>query len=529
MLDKLPVANGVAFDSHDEEHNATCLPDTRVQLLHDIRKWVDGIEGKGIFWLNGMAGTGKSTVSRTVARSFHDRGQLGASFFFKRGEGDRGGASKFFTTLATQLVITVAGLAPHVKNAIDADPAIPTKTMRDQFTKLILEPLSQLQVVRKAGTIVIVVDALDECEREEDVRTIIHLFSQTRTLQSPRLRFFTTSRPELPIRLGFNAIDGMYQNLMLHNIAEPVIKHDLTVYFERELDKVKHTYNKFVHESEQLPSDWPQSSEIESLVTMAIPLFIFAATTCRFLADYNSGDPGSKLQDVLAQGTKAQESKLDGTYLPVLNQMLTTLVSRREKDNVLKEFRDIVGSIVILASPLSTSALARMLNTAQKTVDNRLRLLHSVLDVPSLPDSPVRLFHLSFRDFLLDPEKRQNPNASQFWVNEKKTHGQLAEHCLRVMNQALRKDICGIQWPGTRRTAIESKTIANSLLPEVQYACQYWAFHIQQAADRLSDGGRVHRFLQQYFLHWLEALSLIGRASESVQSIRTLRLLLQVF
>ena len=161
MLDKLPVANGAAFDSHDEEHNATCLPDTRVQLLRDIHEWVDDVQGKGIFWLNGMAGTGKSTVSRTVARSFHDRGQLGASFFFKRGEGDRGGASKFFTTLATQLVITVAGLAPHVKNAIDADPAIPTKTMRDQFTKLILEPLSQLQVVRKAGTIVIVVDALD--------------------------------------------------------------------------------------------------------------------------------------------------------------------------------------------------------------------------------------------------------------------------------------------------------------------------------------------------------------------------------
>ena len=167
---------------------------------------------------------------------------------------------------------------------------------------------------------------------------------------------------------------------------------------------------------------------------MAIPLFIFAATTCRFLADYNSGDPGSKLQDVLTQGTKAQESKFDGTYLPVLNQMLARL-SQREKDNALNEFRDIVGSIVILASPLSRSALTRMLNTAQKTVNNRLRLLHSVLDVPSSPELPVRLFHLSFRDFLLDPEKRQNPEARQFWVNEKETHRKLAEHCLRVMKQ----------------------------------------------------------------------------------------------
>ena len=528
MLDKLPVAKGAAFDSHDEEHNATCLPDTRVQLLRDIHKWADDIEGKCIFWLNGMAGTGKSTVSRTVARSFHNRGQLGASFFFKRGEGDRGEASKFFTTLATQLVKTVPGLAPHVKNAIDADPTIPTKTMRDQFTKLILEPLSQLQVVRKAGTIVIVVDALDECERKEDVRTIIRLFSQAQTPQSPRLRIFVTSRPELPIRLGFNAINGMYQNLVLHEIAEPVIEHDLTEYFKHELDQVKDEYNRLVHKSEKLPSNWPQSSEIESLVAMAIPLFIFAATTCRFLADYNSGDPGSKLQDVLTQGSKVQESKFDGTYLPVLNQMLARL-SQGQKDNALKEFRDIVGSIVILASPLSTSALARMLNTAQKTINNRLRLLHSVLNVPSSPELPVKLFHLSFRDFLLDPEKRQNPEVSQFWVNEKETHRQLAQHCLRVMNQALRKDICGVQWPGTRSASIESKTIRDSLRPEVQYACQYWTFHVQQAGDLVSDNGPVHGFLQQHFLHWLEALSLIGRASESVQSIRTLRLLLQVF
>lgn len=46
-----------------------------------------------------MAGTGKSTIARTVARSFADEGQLDASFFdffFKKGEGDRGTAGRFF-------------------------------------------------------------------------------------------------------------------------------------------------------------------------------------------------------------------------------------------------------------------------------------------------------------------------------------------------------------------------------------------------------------------------------------------------
>jgi hypothetical protein len=49
--------------------------------------------------LKGIAETRKSIISRTVAQSFADNGQLGASFFFKRGEGNRGNAALFFTTV----------------------------------------------------------------------------------------------------------------------------------------------------------------------------------------------------------------------------------------------------------------------------------------------------------------------------------------------------------------------------------------------------------------------------------------------
>ncbi|RYO82674.1 hypothetical protein DL764_009575 [Monosporascus ibericus] len=182
VLDKLPVAEGAAFDSHAEEHNPTCLQDTRVELLHDISRWAENPRAEGVFWLNGRAGTGKSTISRTVAHSFSKGGQLGASFFFKRGEGDRGGASKFFTTMAAQLVKTAPDLAPHVKNAIDADPAIFGKTMREQFEKLIFEPLSTTpQAAWKGDTLVIVVDVLDEFSTIADLR-----YQQARIAYSSR-------------------------------------------------------------------------------------------------------------------------------------------------------------------------------------------------------------------------------------------------------------------------------------------------------------------------------------------------------
>ena len=87
----------------------------RVELLGQIDTWASDLGSERIFWLNDMAGTGKSTISRTVAQKFADKGDLGASFFFKWGEGDHGHAEFFITTIAAQLVRKLPTLAPHVQ------------------------------------------------------------------------------------------------------------------------------------------------------------------------------------------------------------------------------------------------------------------------------------------------------------------------------------------------------------------------------------------------------------------------------
>jgi pantothenate kinase-related protein Tda10 len=80
-LSKLSYATDAAFNSRSREHEPQCLADTRVDLLRQLMAWWNNPCDKCIFWLNGMAGTGKSTIARTVAQTFHDQGRLGASFF----------------------------------------------------------------------------------------------------------------------------------------------------------------------------------------------------------------------------------------------------------------------------------------------------------------------------------------------------------------------------------------------------------------------------------------------------------------
>jgi hypothetical protein len=196
--------------------------------------------------------------------------------------------------------------------------------------------------------------------------------------------------------------------------------------------------------------------------------------------------------------------------------------SAEEREEILQQFRHVVGPILILVSPLSTSALSRMLDLPREVIDGSLDMLHSVLDVPPSADEPVRLLYLSFRDFVF----KKSP-GNTFWVDEKQAHVAMAISCLRVMG-SLRQDICQLRAPGTHRSAIHPRKIDDCLPPEVQYACLYWVSHMQDAGNFTGDCEEVLTFLRYHFLHWVEASSLMGRTWEILPRIKTLQSLYKV-
>ena len=206
----------------------------------------------------------------------------------------------------------------------------------------------------------------------------------------------------------------------------------------------------------------------------------------------------------------------------------------RDREDWLRVFRELVGSIVILASPLPVGPLARLLQVPKKQVECRLDALHSVLSIPDREDVPIRLLHLSFREFLLDPQKQ---GKSPFWVDEKRTHQKLASRCLELMSGSggLHQDMCGLLGPGALRSEVDEQTVATRLPPDLQYACRYWVDHLKQSGQGIVDGDATHLFLRKHLLHWLEAMSLIRELStcinllDSLQTLTSVRLLEDIF
>jgi hypothetical protein len=153
--------------------------------------------------------------------------------------------------------------------------------------------------------------------------------------------------------------------------------------------------------------------------------------------------------------------------------------------------------------------------------------LHSVLSIPDSEHVPIRLLHLSFREFLVDPQKQ---GKSPFWVDEKSTHNKLASCCLQLMSRqsGLRQDMCSLVGPGVLRSNIDDRTVTSSLPPELQYACRYWISHLVQARKEMLDGDTTHLFLQKHLLHWLEAMSLMRESGRCVHLLDSLQALASV-
>ncbi|KAH8705549.1 putative WD-repeat protein [Talaromyces proteolyticus] len=505
---KLPTARDAVYGAYANQHEPECLPGTRTEIQNKVTDWATSPASKCVFWLNGMAGTGKSTISRTVVRSFKEKEMLGASFFFKKGEGERGNATRFVSTISTQLTAKVPELIPFIRKVIDQDAGIAQKSLQEQFDQLLLQPLLRLQGPARNSILVVVIDALDECDEDKDIRHIIRLLPQLQECGFIRLRIFLTSRPELPIRLGFKDIAEDHQFLVLHEMEQTDIEYDISLFLEHRLAEIRN--------DQSLPLEWPGSTKIQKLATMSTPLFIFAATVCRILEDrqWNSVD---SLNEILAH--QNEDSRLNGTYLPILNRLFIAQSGKR-REQLIAEYRDVIGAIVMLESPLSAIGLSKLLSMTQRFINIRLDSLHSVLHIPRDDTMPVRLFHLSFRDFLLDVATRER---TPLWIDGEAVHEKLTTRCLETLRCHLRRNICDLPSYGTERKGISTQVIDQNLPSEVQYACRYWAQHLVQSRDPSMQLRNASTFIDDHFYNWIEAMSILGFAAEVVRIINILQ------
>ncbi|KAL4879202.1 hypothetical protein BJY04DRAFT_220322 [Aspergillus karnatakaensis] len=514
LLAALQYAEYAAFDAvrKDEPPPTRCYNGTRKEIIEELETWVYGSNDDCIFWLSGMAGTGKSTIARTVADLLDDEHHcLGASFFFSRGRGLRAEATAFITTIALQLAERLPVFAPYLASAVDAHNRVGELSLSNQWDRLIMAPLTALSdSLLLPVKFVFVIDALDECQGAGYVSEIVQLLSRAKELQMVDLRIFVTSRNESYIETSFKTLPGVsHRDLSIDYSLDGSTERDISSYMRASLKSVAELH---------LLEDWPGEKLIQGLIEKAGRLFVYASTACRYLQ--NSAYPEKRLLEMLDTGTKGHSSTkaLDDMYLLILSQVLDDCTSEDRADVALL-FQQVVGSIVTSFEPLSPSDLASLLCISLRQIGLTLKHLHSLLHVPEDQDSPVEVFHLSFRDFIANPSRCTTP---QLRVDECHAHDTLFLRCVELMTKSLCRDMCDLAEQGVLTSTIPRSGV-NACIPHpLRYSCLYFTSHISKAKISSSQSTMLYQFLQHHLLHWLEALSLMQRVADGVRMLQVL-------
>ncbi len=249
----------------------------------------------------------------------------------------------------------------------------------------------------------------------------------------------------------------MHQDCILHRMSKDVIEHDISIYILYKFERIRNNRG--------LLSNWPKVEDINSLVKNANGLFIYAATICRFV---DRRHPEKQLSSILRYiGSSpptlrtSPTQSLDKIYSQVLKSAIFRSYDEEDREEILDLFKQTVGSTVIISDTLPTTALTRLLGLQIGEVNEILKQLQAILDVPDALDLPVRLLHPSFRDFLLDKGKCSDLH---FWVDETQAHQALAYNCLQLMSSWPSRGISTSisNRPFSRRSAYTEAVVAAS-------------------------------------------------------------------
>ncbi|KAJ2930517.1 hypothetical protein H1R20_g6579, partial [Candolleomyces eurysporus] len=151
-----------------------CIPRSQVSLLFMLLVWATDPSSPHLFWLSGLAGTGKTTVSKTFCSQLKNRGLLGATFFCTLKESDKMDVYLIIPTLARILAQKRPQFGDALEEILESDDSCKNPTemeLKDQYLKLILLPAQK--TFASDELLVLAVDALDECKDQDAVRLFI--------------------------------------------------------------------------------------------------------------------------------------------------------------------------------------------------------------------------------------------------------------------------------------------------------------------------------------------------------------------
>ncbi|KAG9030691.1 hypothetical protein FRB95_003652 [Tulasnella sp. JGI-2019a] len=443
--------------------------------------------------------------------------RLGARFYFARGQTERN--ARCILEISRQLAsLSERMLRDSIVMAIQEDPDIITSPAVLQYQKLILEPL--LTLVDTDLKLIIVIDAVDECE-EEYATKLLELIGRDHHRLPIGVKFFVTSRvePHIQSELEDESVFPTVEQLSLDEEGSSTVQKDIVLYLKGRLPAL---VKKFGIKDK----DWPGEPARMELARMAGESFIWAATAVLLVADPNYRNPVARLEHILSTPSL---KNLDYLYSSALSHAFPSIIDQP----VLSLLRDMLGMLVVARTPLSLVTLASLMSSttdspqvmAEKIREQILNYLGSVLTVSDGDNvgnsKPIQFLHKSFVDFLTTKGRCDD----RFLLHIPEQHEKMASRCLQRLN-GLERNICQLTDPSKLNSEVSdlNERIHRHIPYALQYASEHWADHITKITVDRGVKTEIDLlfevFMARVLLFWIELMGLLGKAKEAVLLVR---------
>ncbi|KAJ1307677.1 hypothetical protein OPQ81_001769 [Rhizoctonia solani] len=502
-VDRLSPSLSARYNSaeaEDELKRQECTPGTRVRVLKEILDWSHSGGHGTIYWLNGMAGTGKTTIAYSLCKQLNAEHKLAASFFCSRLREECRMVKRIIPSIAYQLARFSLPFLSVLSAVLEKDLDLHSSSLHIQFEELIAKPLQKTKDTLPEG-LVVVIDALDECENKESTGKILDLLLN-KAANLP-IKFLISSRPESEIRDRMTE-EQVESRLVLHELGRDEVRLDIEKYLREGLAKMN-----------------PSEDDITELAKRSGVLFIYAATAVRYIGyDNFRSDPRGRLR-VITHGPQSQgdgETKdIDELYKRIIETAFNDEGRRKvERDNTER----VLHTVLCAREPLTVAGLSGLLEiNSVDEVQTALRPLWSVLHVAGASGlAAVTTLHASFPDFMFSSARSKSYHCDPEAHNQK-----LAELCFECIERLRPQfNICELEssyLPDEKAPNLKER-VESAIPPELLYACQYWADHVEAGKGVSTVVKQLQEFLSTKLLLWMEVLSLKKQMRFGIECMR---------
>ncbi|KAL8329135.1 hypothetical protein RB597_004732 [Gaeumannomyces tritici] len=502
----LSVINPCAVKTDIHGRRGDALKDSYGWILShsDFVRWRDG--DARLLWIKGDPGKGKTMLLCGIIRELEPQTKSGSSksetllsyFFCQATDLHLNNATAVLRGLIYMLVSKQPSLLCHAQDRFDdvGEPLFPEDRawgeLRTIFTNMLLDgnlPRTYL-----------IIDALDECVQDQD-KLLKFVLQEA---NSPRVKWIISSRNSVEQRTRLESSQSIL-SLELQQNANSV-SQAISAYIN---DRTSH-----IKSPQRDPS--LQDHVRQVLRQKADGTFLWVALVVQELEQIEPWE----VRDVVDKVPKG----LDELYNRMIKQM------QRLKGRNPEYCRLVLSAVTLAYRPLRllelgvVSGLPDEVSCETEWIQQIVTMSGSFLTVRG---ETVYFVHQSAKDYLIGKAA-----SSIFPTGLAAAHHAIFRQSLDALRSSLKRNICSLPHPGSSIDNV--KVPYPDPLVAVRYSCVYWINHFCDAYDGIpttyfqgDTGDGVHDFLQQYFLYWIEALSLCGAVSDGVLAVARLEWLLK--